>query len=263
MSNLLKFLKLTTVFFIVLTLSILQGCYTVESLPIGTAQFSFSSSTDDNGRAENIEDAAYVVVTLLDQGGSPVLASEEISLYNFSGSLISETISLPVGTYSLTEYNILDAAFNVIFAVPLDGSELDYLVDSPLPISVSVVANTTTKISPQVLSTTGLAPEDFGFTSFGFNEAETIEFLAVAQIYDSNPLILNWILTAANIDVTDGTNTIYSGTLAALTNHVTVPGDYANYVVTVSKTGFTSQQFSLTKAELEAFYNNPMIISLQ
>lgn len=259
-----RFSSLTFSFFALLLIATLSSCsVTVISKPNGFASFTFSDQSNSQGRSESIEDAAFVVVTLVNEEGVAVLESEQIALYDFGGSKISQSLSLAVGNYTLTEYNILDQAMNIIFSTPIDGSELAYLVDIALPIDVEINANTTSKVNPQVLSTAGFTPEAFGYTSFGFNVAETIEFLASALIYNDDPLVLNWELTDASIAISNAGNVLYSGTLEALTNQIMLPSAYASYDLTISKVGYTTKVVTYTKAELEAFFISPLTLFLQ
>ena len=254
--------KFSIVLFLSACILFFGGCVEDRSISTGFMSFSFQNQSANGGRVEDATDAAFIVVSMLDSEGSAFFQSEEINLYNFSGKMITESISLPIGQYTLTEYNILDASMNVIYAIPLAASNLGYLVENPLPFTIDVTKNTTTKVSPEVISTDGQAPEDFGYTSLELNIAPVVGFLATIFVFDTDPLVLDWILTTADMTITSGIETLYSGTLDPATNHIQVDGDYTSYDVTIAKTGLTTQTATYTKSELQAFFNSPMTIFL-
>jgi hypothetical protein len=108
-------------------------------------------------------------LSIKDNNGKLVESSKKITLYNFGGSFVTESLQLNVGNYSLTEFMILDSANNVMYATPMEGSDLAQYVNDPLPINFSINENGTTHITPQVLAITlKTPPESFGYVSFGF-----------------------------------------------------------------------------------------------
>ena len=68
---------------------------------------------------------------------------------------------------------ILDEEDQIIYATPMEGSELAGLVNDPLPIEFIVSENESTLVTPQVLAVESTdTPESFGFASFGFEVVE-------------------------------------------------------------------------------------------
>ncbi|MBN2350347.1 MAG: hypothetical protein JXJ22_16025, partial [Bacteroidales bacterium] len=55
-------------------------------------------------------DASTVVVSIEDNTGNLVYSSEKVELYSFNGQYISKPLSLVPGSYTLTQYLVLDAA---------------------------------------------------------------------------------------------------------------------------------------------------------
>ena len=211
------------------------------------------------------EDARYVVVSIENAAGTTVYNSKELSLYNFSGNFISAPLSLDVSgsPYKLTKFLVLDGSKNVIFATPLEGSALAGFVADPLPISFSVIKDqVATKVVPEVLSTQATPVADFGYAAFDFNVvASPLRFLTGVQVYDA--ATANWKLSTANISVTGDGVSLYSGTIAAITDTVKVKDGYANYLVSVSKTGYATNDTTLTNAQLKTYLVSPLLFLLQ
>jgi len=206
-------------------------------------------------------DAKYLIVTIENAAGV-VYNTKRLDLYNFSGSYISEPLSLDVATltYKLTKFLVLDASNTVIYATPLEGSALANFVDDPLPINFTVSNNLVSKVVPQVLSTEGIPARDFGYFAFDFDvEVTPIYFLTSVQIY--NPATAGWIPTTANISITGtpGNVTLYNDSIAAITDTIRVKDGYTNYKISIWKTGYFTKDTTLTNAQFKTYANNPLI----
>jgi hypothetical protein len=133
----------------------------------GNAAFSFYQKDRSNGRTKETTTPAFVRLEIKDGSGNK---QEEIklSLFPFGQGYLSENLELPIGSYQLTQFVVLDASGTVIFATPLEGSELAKYIDNPLPIEFTIT-NEGTEIKPQVLAVDPEdSPELFGYASFGF-----------------------------------------------------------------------------------------------
>jgi hypothetical protein len=146
------------------------SCQQDENLPptLGKATFSLSPQTRNSGRVSGKSTPDFVLLNVKDSKGK---AQENIRLplYALGQSYMSENLDLQTGTYQLTQFTVLDAANQVIYATPLEGSELAIYVNDPLPMEFSIIENQGTQITPQVLA---IASDDtaelFGLASFGF-----------------------------------------------------------------------------------------------
>ena len=112
--------------------------------------------------------AYSVLVTITDLSGKAVLDKTEIPIYELGGQYISKQISLTEGKYQLTEFLVVNSMRQVIYAAPKAGSKMAANVKQPLPISISVTAETTTHIVPEVVPVTGITATDLGYATFGF-----------------------------------------------------------------------------------------------
>lgn len=215
--------------------------------------------------AEALEDASFIIVTIINNEGAEVYSQEQLPLINMNGSFITHPISLLVGDYTVTEFIVVDEDGNALYIAPLEGSSKAYLVDDPIPIEFSVSKDEVLKLLPEVLSTENAIPEDFGYTTFSFEVVETFDFLIGVFVY--NDLILNYELTTASLTVEADGALIYSGLVEAITDTVTLNDGYFEYIVTVEKEGYSTYVDTFLNAELKLYYssedNGPLVVVLE
>ncbi|MBN1187636.1 MAG: fibrobacter succinogenes major paralogous domain-containing protein, partial [Bacteroidales bacterium] len=143
---------------------------------------------------------------------------------------------------------------NIIYVTPLEGSAKAYLVSDPLPIDFSISKDVVTKVVPEVLSTEDASPEDFGYVSTSFDIVETFDFLIGVFIY--NEAIENFEMTDASISISGDGSVIYTGIVEALTDTITLRDGYAEYEITVEKTGYEIWVDTFANAELKLYYSS-------
>lgn len=178
-----------------------------------------------------------------------------MDLYDFNGTYLSHPLSLLPGSHALTELLVVDAAGSVLYATPMEGSNLAHLVADPLAISFDVTKDAVTTVRPEMLSTKAYVPEDFGYASFEPAIVEVLDFLVGVFVYDAT--VDELVLTTASIEVTNESSTVlYTGSLDALTNQVSVPAGHAPYRVTIDKPGYSVYTQDFTEAELAAFFDS-------
>jgi hypothetical protein len=128
---------------------------------------------DESLRARSmavVEDAVAVVISIEDaETQEMVYDTYELVLYDINGQFVTESLTLDTGDYKLTQYLVVDADRNVIFAAPLEGSNLGELVSDPLPIQFTVFNNVTTSVNVEVLPTEGSTAQDFGYAVYTFD----------------------------------------------------------------------------------------------
>ena len=235
----------------------------------GEVEFGFSLKdiTDGNNKSAkaDVAEPAALIVSIVDAGSNLVYDTEEIELYNMNGSFISKPLSLLVGSYTLEKFLVVDADGNVIYASPLEGSDLAYLVNDPLPIEFNVSKDETVKLVPEVLSTETLTPEDFGYTTFSFDIVETFDFLLSVFVYDETAE--NFELTDAMLSVSANENTIFTGTLGAITNQIKVNDGFDSYILSIEKEAYTSYVDTFTNEELKLYFSSedkgPLVVILE
>jgi uncharacterized protein (TIGR02145 family) len=264
------FSMLTIVALMATSMLVFNSCEENTPDEKGKVTFSFSQVENKNlkttKKAEEEPNPSAVLVTIKDVAGETVYENKKITLYNMSGSYISEPISLLTkNDYKLTKYIVLNGEDEAIYATPVENSEYAYLVENPLPNEFNVVKDEATKITPEVLSTEEINPEEFGYATFSLNIVETFDFLVGVFVYDDAEE--NFVMTSANMTIESEGETLYTDTLAANTNTITVNDGYDNYILTVEKEGYQTHVDTFTNEELKSYYssedNGPLEIVLK
>lgn len=149
-------------------LLLFHGCNEQTEPQTGTV--SFGLNTLEETGLKSTEPAHHRVtqalVSIVDENGELVYDKEPVSFYTFGESFVTTSLKLEVGAYRLTEFLLTDSTGNVLWATPLEGSPLAYLVDDPLPMEFSISAESTTTLHPQVVRIGDHHPSDFGYVSF-------------------------------------------------------------------------------------------------
>jgi len=246
---------------------------TSKSEAKGNVKFSISSATNlksavvsDSSRNNDTTAINYfAMITLIDQTGNVIYNSKLISLYTFGGQYLSENVTLPTGTYKLTQFIILKGSV-AIYATPVAGSERAQLVQTPLPLNVVVTENNTTQVAPQVLAIDNSSPESFGYTNFSFSVVNTLVFKMI--VYGPDSLQHDTIPISANLQVS-----LYS---RITQNFRSLPLYYvinpsvtnievnnsAYYFLAIYKKGYSPWEQNFSYSEIESFISTPLIVHL-
>ncbi|HSO77339.1 MAG TPA: DNRLRE domain-containing protein [Bacteroidales bacterium] len=265
MRTLIRSLQLSLMLLAVLSLSSCEK--NSENKSKGTAKFSIGSIEASNQTKSALTDTALVsyqvMVSVEDTDGNPVLTDELIPVYIFGAGFVSEEVELVAGNYNLTKFMVIDPSGEVIFAAPVEGAPLAYLVDDPLPVGFSIKADIATSVAPEVLPVDGHTPGDFGYVSFGIQVVKPLGFYAICII--DNPLSMAPapLLTNAKLTVFAGENWRYSFRLEAALNSIIIRGGYETYLFLLEKEGYLSQRFYITARELRAATrDNPLVLKI-
>lgn len=134
---------------------------------LGKATFSLSPQTRNSSRVSETTTPAFVLLSIKDGDGN-VQENIKLPLFPFGQSYLSENLELQTGEYELTQFLVLDESDKIIYATPLEGSDLAQYITDPLPMKFTITKEGS-QIIPQVLEVLDDdAPESFGFASFGF-----------------------------------------------------------------------------------------------
>lgn len=166
---------------LIITLSC-QKEYNDTNLKTGI-EFSLYNATNSKLKCTpdyDLNKANIIILTIQQEDGSPTqYTSEKINVYKMGDAFICEKILLNPGDYKLTEFLVADSLENIIFAAPLEGSELASGVIDPLPINLKIEKDESTKILIEVLSTENLNSTQFGLVWFSVNSKD-LYYLQVA-----------------------------------------------------------------------------------
>jgi len=233
--------KFTCISFLIFSLLVFRACELGNTNNSkekqGSVQFGLGSDSKAITMEDALDRARDVVITIIDSDGNIMYEQEPVPLYNMNQYPISAPLDLPPGNYELTFFIVRDAANVAFLASPLEGSLFASLVNDPLPISFTIIADQVTKVVPEVLSTDGCEPKDFGYVTFSFEIVNVYSFYISVFIYDE--ALQNFDLTDGELTVTTGSgNVIYTGTLLPVTNHIFINEAAESYVIRVEKDGF-------------------------
>ena len=147
-----------------------QSC-NEESLAPGTEkiQFSFSVNPKENsgGRTtSDLPEGVTLLISLADQAGNAVFTHHRLNILRLGDTYISAPLELTRGNYKVTDFMLVDASSEVLYATPHRGSPLAKVVKHPLPRSFGVGVNSVKNVPMEVIDVQEAAPEDFGYASF-------------------------------------------------------------------------------------------------
>ena len=209
--------------------------------------------------ALEIDDAKTIVLTIQKANGeSTNYNSGKINVYKMDDVFFSEKISLETGDYKLTQFLLLDADENTIYATPLSGSQQAQNIDNPLSLDFSNTKDQITSVTVEVLSTENLSPRDFGLVGFLFSETPTFSFLINVSKKGQMDSLITSMLT-----VTKDTYT-YSQELKAVANNVvTIKDGLSDYTLTITKPGYIDILVTLSNENLKNYTGVPLTIELE
>jgi hypothetical protein len=162
-------------FTISLVLAAFLACEKENKTDTENREISFEISTSKLKSTINYEltDVKKIKLTIKNTDGSTTkYNSSEVAINQMNGSFFSDKLILKTGSYSLTEFLLLDSIDNVIFATPHEGATLADYVEDPLPILFNISKNINSTINVSVVSTKNKQPNDFGFIEFPITKVD-------------------------------------------------------------------------------------------
>lgn len=153
-----------------------------------------------SGRVASAEPTA-LLVTVKDASGTTTVDRRILELYKFGDTFLSLPLTLSIsgeGQYKLTEFLVVDAAYQVIYATPREQSEMAHLVTDALDIEFAISENEITLVKPQVLVVDANSePVKFGYGQFDFEVVKSITTVFSSFIRSVN----NFELTDSHLKV--------------------------------------------------------------
>src|SRR5690606_2367069 len=196
-----------------------------------------------------IVDAVSVVITIQNESNTIIYNREKLDLTKVNDTYISSSISLDFGSYTITEFIVLDAQDNAIYLTPKDGSDMAPNVTEALPISLTIGTSSDEQITFKVLDTNNLTADDFGYVSFDFEILNYYSLEMSATIYNSD---------TGSFEYTDGVYTIkgdgeniLSGSLNTQADTYSILKGYTEYTIEIEKEGYITEIKDFTGEELD------------
>ena len=169
---------------------------------------------------------------------------------------LTNLLTLDIGDYEITRFELLNATGLTIFAVPKSESFVDKTLKIPssLPYKFKVNEGENQLALKVVEVESDTDPQDFGFADFTY-EGSLVVFYIEAKILNDNGV---WTGTSANFKEESSADTILIKPKATKI----LLEEQENYTITVSKAGYDSKNFAKTKSELQAYNSTPWEIKL-
>lgn len=253
--------------------AILMGMTIILVTSCGKIQESLSAQSVDNGRgsikfalsmpgikasslkAQAALIPAYIQVSIKTTTDNRVIYDKyKMSILTFNNSFVSDQISLPVGSYQITDFFVLDANNQLIYATPLTGSDKAYLVKSALPIGLQVTKDTINSVAIDVLPVGSSTPQSFGYNQLNFSVVNTTSFLVSVGN-------LTGTLLSGTIQVKSNDNELLcSQSLSAQINRIEVKSltSTQSYVLTVTVPDYDVVTRSISAADLQSYASVPV-----
>ena len=218
---------------------------------------SLSGSSPDSGIM-----SFHIMVSIDDMEGNSVISDSLIPVYAFGSGFTSENVELETGDYNLTKFMVINPSGTVMYAAPIEGSPLAYLVNDPLPLSFSIRTDLVTTVAPEVLLVGDQTPGQFGYANFGIQIVKPLGFWTIC-ILDCPVCMRPTEMTTAKLTVYANSGWHYTFRLEASLNHLIIRGGSETYYFLLEKEGYLPQKIRFTAAELRAATReNPLILKI-
>lgn len=237
---------------------------------IGTAEFSINAPDELTSSKSGLSgDSAVtisyqVMISVEDINGNAVFTDKLLPLYIFGTGFISENVEIQAGEFRLTKFMVINPAGEVIFAAPVAGSPLAYLVTKPLPLTFRIFPDQVTKVLPEVLSVGSQTPDQFGYANFGVRIVKPLDFWTMCVLDPGNPLIMAPIqIIPAKLTVYAPDGWHYTFRLEPKVNHLIIRGGSEIYTFILEKEGYQTQKLQFSARELRATTpENPLVLKI-
>jgi hypothetical protein len=266
MKALIKFLY---GFLIPLTVIGISSCENRNDGFAGKGKAEFSLSMPDEGAKSSSGSSLdsgimsyHIMVSIEDMEGNSVISDSLIPVYAFGTGFTSENVELQTGNYNLTKFLVINPAGMVIYAAPVEGSPLAYLVNDPLPLNFSIRADQVTTVAPEVLVVGDQPPTQFGYASFGMQVIKPLGFWTIC-ILDCPMCMSPTQLTTAKLTVYANNGWHYTFKLEPTINHLIIRGGSDIYYFVLEKEGYLPQKLQFTARQLiETTKENPLVLKI-
>ncbi len=232
---------------------------------LGQLKFTFSASdlqSNLKSAADYDSTKAYtLLVSIKDKDGNLVMDTEPVELYKFSDGYVSKKVELKEGSYSLTEFMVVDRNAEVMYATPKEDAPLAYLVNKPLPVDFTISANSSVGLRVEVIPVGNHPAEDFGYINFGISIVKPLLFYTAAYI--NNPLIMAPSrFGKAQLSIYDPEGKQYQFTLEAKVNELVIKAMNGEYIFMVKTEAYEKKFMFGWEDLMKTSANEPLLLPL-
>ncbi|MEL7002059.1 MAG: hypothetical protein AAFN93_04895 [Bacteroidota bacterium] len=245
--------------FLIVMIFAFFGCKEDDEPQISQNSVQFSFNTKDvpnsNGRTAS-EEPFSIVISIEADNGESIKDEEVFNLTKIGDNYLVDPILLDFGNYHLTKFLILNENSEVILATPIEGSILASLVDRPLPVSFEIAPDEITETTLEVIDTSGVDPEDLGYTSISFNIIPTMDILV--SVFEANDDQTHFEFVEASLQVSSTDGVLFTQPLGDSINVVKVRTDLGSLTFTASTIDGRSKTIIVTSDSLEIYRTTPL-----
>lgn len=130
--------------------------------------FSFALTENKEGRTADgqLSPGASVLLSIESSNGALVLDQHKVLIQKDANGYITRPVHLPLGSYDLVEFIVVDGSEEVLYATPREGSVLSKVISQPLPFKFSIESDDVIDKRVAVLHTGTKTAKSFGYESF-------------------------------------------------------------------------------------------------
>jgi len=264
MKNAVRFISAVAVAF-------MAGLIACDKIPgenqKGTIEFAITVPDEVEGiksgmKADSLPAVYNLLVSLEDLTGNHV-TDTLIPVYSFGSGFVSEKLELNVGEYKLVKFMVINPAGEVLFASPVAGSSMAYLVKRPLPVIFRVNPNIITRLVPEVLKVENMNPEQFGYVNFGISVVTPVAFWVAALAENPAAVTASLPYTEAKLTVYAADGWSFTFKLTGGVNRLIVRKSEV-YKFIAEKEGYLPLKLEITLMQLlQTTKENPLLLKLQ
>ncbi|MDN3688502.1 hypothetical protein [Cyclobacterium jeungdonense] len=246
---------------------IFGACETVEEKPRAaegklSIQLKQGLAGNEGSRLQQvpIQGVSHLVITILQENGAETAySSKRIPLMKFQDEILIEEISLPPGSYQITDFYLTDSLETILYASPMEGSPFAASLNQPLPLDFQMRATGSAEIQMEVISTANTSPENFGFPSDleGFKETFFF-FLTLSE--EGTDDYLDYLPGKLTVSIDDNSRT---QPLGRSFNRIVLPKGAEAYVLLVESETYQSLKQTLSYDTLLQFAERPLILEMK
>lgn len=225
-------------------------------------EVQFTVSLDDlnnlsNGRiSEEVLQSGFITIEIMNEKGEYTT----VGFYGFEkldynqkpyekDKYITETFLLAPGKYTIEYFAIINPDYEeypddeLLYAIPRKGSDLAYLVEQPLPVTIHIEANKLTTTPLELINVGSTSRGEYGYDVSIFELVELADMGFVTYTYDSEAEKLIEIGATATFYDDQG-NKLFDRFFPAGVSYIKMRTDLSPidmHSVTVEKAGYISK----------------------
>lgn len=228
--------KSITAFALLASVIITQSC--MEEVETKQPQVAMSFTLDNHPPADLY--GATLVMRVESSQGESVMEFQEVPFRFHENKFITSALDLPLGTYTITDFFLLNESDDIIYAVPKGSATLARTISDPLDYSFTITPSASRQeIDLHLVNTRNHKATDFGYVTLKRPGRRLT--LSVAVKGSNKP-------ASASALIMNGRDTVSLMSLAKKINHITIPvNPTEGQELIVTKEGYAPVRFLVSE----------------